>query len=130
MMYSRRAVLRAAASLTLAERSGMGDTRRVLERAGASDVLTGAGARPIVLDDAGPAAWPPFSAAHRPSGFHAARLFTEAPCVMQTMGCKTHRFGGHVTLSLENTLGLVAKRVPGRTHDFMRDLHGSPISAR
>jgi uncharacterized protein (DUF362 family) len=44
---------RRAAGLTLAERSGMGDTRRVLERTEASNVLT-RGARPIVLDDAGP----------------------------------------------------------------------------
>jgi len=41
------------------------------------------------------------------------------------MCCKTHRFGGHVTLSLKNTVGLVAKTVPGEGHDYMRDLHRS-----
>src|SRR3989454_8635132 len=42
------------------------------------------------------------------------------------MCCKTHRFGGHVTLSLKNSVGLVAKRVPGDAHDYMQDLHRSP----
>jgi uncharacterized protein (DUF362 family) len=116
---------RKAAELTLAERSGMGDTRRVLERTGAADVLQRAGARTVVLDEVGADAWAAFTADHWPNGFHAARVFAEAPCVVQTMCCKTHRFGGHVTLSLKNTVGLVAKRVPGQGHDFMRDLHGS-----
>jgi len=116
---------RRAVSLTLAERSGMGDTRRVLERTGAAAVLARAGAHAVVLDEVGATDWAPFKAEHWPDGFYAARLFTERPCVVQTMCAKTHRFGGHVTLSLKNTVGLVAKRVPGRGHDFMRELHGS-----
>jgi uncharacterized protein (DUF362 family) len=116
---------RGAASLTLAERSGMGDTRRVLERTGTRDVLAAAGARMIVLDEAERDAWRAFSAEHWPQGFHAARVFTDAPCVVQTMCCKTHRFGGHVTLSLKNAVGALAKYLPGDGHNFMRDLHGS-----
>jgi uncharacterized protein (DUF362 family) len=116
---------RRAGRLTLAERSGMGDTRQVLQRTGAAAVVTGAGGRVVVLDDVERAAWQPFSAEHWPRGLHAARTFTETPCVVQTMCCKTHRFGGHVTLSLKNTVGVLAKRLPGDGHDFMRDLHGS-----
>ena len=117
---------RRAGALTLAERSGMGDTRRVLERTGAADVAKKAGARVIVLDDVGRPAWEAFRGEHWPNGLHAARLFTEAPCAVQTMCCKTHRFGGHVTLSLKNSVGLVAKRLPGDGHDYMQDLHRSP----
>src|SRR5437867_11945870 len=117
---------RRAGALTVAERSGMGDTRRVLERTGAADVAKKAGARVIVLDDVGRPAWETFRAEHWPHGLHAARLFAEAPCAVQTMCCKTHRFGGHVTLSLKNSVGLVAKRVPGDAHDYMQDLHRSP----
>jgi uncharacterized protein (DUF362 family) len=117
---------RRARAVTLAERSGMGDTRRVLERTGVFEVAQRAGARVIVLDEVGRPAWEAFRAEHWPSGLHAARLFTEAPCAVQTMCCKTHRFGGHVTLSLKNTVGLVAKRVPGNDHDYMQDLHRSP----
>jgi len=116
---------RRAASLTLGERSGMGDTRSVLERTGAAAAVTAAGGKVVVLDDVGRDAWRPFAAEHWPDGFHAARLFTDAGCVVQTMCCKTHRFGGHVTLALKNTVGLVAKRVPGLRHDFMSDLHAS-----
>jgi uncharacterized protein (DUF362 family) len=116
---------RGASSLLLAERSGMGETRQVLTNTGAADVLKAAGARMVVLDELGAAAWQGFRAEHWPQGFFGARLLTDAECAVQTMCCKTHRFGGHVTLSLKNTVGLVAKRVPGRGHDFMQDLHGS-----
>lgn len=117
---------RKAGRVTLAERAGMGDTRAVLERTGAAEVLRRAGAGMVVLDEAGPEAWRPFQAEHWPQGLHAARLFTDGACAVQTMCCKTHRFGGHVTLSLKNTVGLVAKRLPGSGHDYMRDLHNSP----
>jgi uncharacterized protein (DUF362 family) len=116
---------RRATELTLAERSGMGDTRNVLVSTGAADVVKDAGARLVVLDEVEREAWAPMRATHWPHGFHAARVFTEAPCVVQTMCCKTHRFGGHVTLSLKNTVGLVAKTLPGDGHNYMRDLHGS-----
>ena len=117
---------RGAQGLTLGERSGMGDTRAVLEQTGAAAAVAAAGGKVVVLDDVGRDAWRPYTAPHWPEGLHAARLFTDGACVVQTMCCKTHRFGGHVTLALKNTVGLVAKHVPGLRHDFMRDLHGSP----
>jgi uncharacterized protein (DUF362 family) len=117
---------RGAARLTLAERSGMGDTRQVLKTTGAADVLASARATMIVLDEVDRDGWRSFTAEHWPQGFHAARVFTEAQCAVQTMCCKTHRFGGHVTLALKNTVGVVAKQVPGAAHDYMQDLHRSP----
>jgi uncharacterized protein (DUF362 family) len=117
---------RGATELTVAERSGMGDTRRVLQRTGAADVVARAGGATSVLDDAPADAWRPFTADHWPNGLRGARIFTDGVCAVQTMCCKTHRFGGHVTLALKNTVGLVARRVPGDGHDFMRDLHRSP----
>jgi uncharacterized protein (DUF362 family) len=38
---------------------------------------------------------------------------------------KTHRYGGHFTLSLKNSVGVVAKQVPGEGYDYMSELHGS-----
>lgn len=116
---------RGAAGVSLGERSGMGDTRRVLDGTGAADAVKAAGGRVVILEDLTPDGWQAFRAEHWPQGFHAARLFTEAPCAVQTMCCKTHRFGGHVTLALKNTVGLVAKQLPGQDHNFMRDLHSS-----
>ena len=57
---------RGAASLALGERSGMGDTRRVLELTGAAAVVTKAGGLVIVLDDLERDGWRPFTADHWP----------------------------------------------------------------
>ena len=45
---------------------------------------------------------------------------------MQTCCLKTHRFGGHFTLSLKNSVGLVAKRLPRSVYNYMGELHLSP----
>jgi uncharacterized protein (DUF362 family) len=62
---------------------------------------------------------------HWVQGFAVARPVLEADGVVQACCLKTHRFGGHFTLSLKNSVGLVAKRVPGEGHDYMRELHTS-----
>ena len=46
--------------------------------------------------------------------------------MVQTCYLKTHRFGGHFTLSLKNSVGFAAKTVPGNSYNFMRELHSSP----
>jgi uncharacterized protein (DUF362 family) len=51
----------------------------------------------------------------------------EADVVIQTCCLKTHRFGGHFTMSLKNSVGLVAKKMPGGLYDYMYELHGSPF---
>jgi uncharacterized protein (DUF362 family) len=43
---------------------------------------------------------------------------------------KTHRYGGHFTLSLKNSVGLVAKRLPGAGYDYMQELLNSPDQRR
>src|SRR2546427_10624413 len=65
---------RRATQLTLAERSGMGDTRNVLTSTGAADVVKDAGAQLVVLDEVEREAWAPMRGAHWPNGFHAARV--------------------------------------------------------
>ncbi len=55
-----------------------------------------------------------------------ARPVLEAQGVVQTCCLKTHRYGGHFTMSLKNSVGLVAKKVPGDAHDYMGELHRSP----
>ena len=59
-------------------------------------------------------------------GFYMARVFHDSDKVVQTCCLKTHRFGGHFTLSMKNSVGLVAKKVPGGIYDYMWELHGSP----
>jgi uncharacterized protein (DUF362 family) len=55
------------------------------------------------------------------------KVFHDADKVVQTCCLKTHRFGGHFTLSMKNSVGLVAKKVPGGMYDYMWELHGSPF---
>jgi uncharacterized protein (DUF362 family) len=63
---------------------------------------------------------------HWKEGFPFARPCLEAEALVQTCCLKPHRFGGHFTMSLKNSVGMVAAAVPGGKHDFMRELHGSP----
>jgi uncharacterized protein (DUF362 family) len=53
-------------------------------------------------------------------------VFEHADIIISTCCLKTHRFGGHFTMSLKNSVGMVARQDPdGR--DYMRELHGSPL---
>ena len=116
------------ASITLAERSGMGNTRSVLEFRGVMDLAKDLGLSVIVLDEIDRTGWQEVQSAglHWSHGFFISKLFTQSDRVIQTCCIKTHRYGGHFTMSLKNSVGLVAKRVPGVNYDFMGELHNSP----
>jgi uncharacterized protein (DUF362 family) len=121
-----------ASEVTLAERSGMGDTEQVLEKMGVLALSRELGFKAVVLDDVGKDDWVKFERkeTHWLKGFYIAKAFLDADKVVQTCCLKTHRFGGHFTLSLKNSVGLVAKRVPGGMYDYMWELHGSPYQRR
>jgi uncharacterized protein (DUF362 family) len=106
----------------------MGNTREVMEAKRAFQIAKGFDANVVVLDELGADDWelvqPPDS--HWRHGFALPRMVRTAGGVVQTCCLKTHRYGGHFTLSLKNSVGLVAKKVPGNSHDFMRELHSSP----
>jgi uncharacterized protein (DUF362 family) len=116
-------------SITLAERSGMGNTRRVLEHRGVFELAEKLGFNAVVLDELAREDWVEIShdGTHWLNGFFIAKPFLDADKVVQTCCLKTHRFGGHFTLSLKNSVGLVAKKVPGAPYDYMWELHGSPF---
>jgi uncharacterized protein (DUF362 family) len=50
----------------------------------------------------------------------------EADAIVSTCCLKTHRFGGHFTMSLKNSVGMVAKHDPADRYNYMYELHGSP----
>jgi uncharacterized protein (DUF362 family) len=118
-----------AGDLTLAERSGMGNTREVLEEMGVFDLSKQMGFKTVVLDEEDKESWVKINrdGTHWLHGFYLAKVFLDADKVVQTCCLKTHRFGGHFTLSLKNSIGLVAKRVPGVLYDYMWELHSSPF---
>jgi uncharacterized protein (DUF362 family) len=115
--------------VTLAERSGMGDTRQVLEHMGVFGLSERLGFNAVVLDELARDGWVKIGrdGTHWLKGFYIAKPFLDAEKVVQTCCLKTHRFGGHFTLSLKNSVGLVAKKLPGTIYDYMWELHGSPF---
>jgi uncharacterized protein (DUF362 family) len=117
-----------ASSVTLAERSGMGETAQVLDEMGVLSLSKELGFNVVVLDDVRKEDWLKVERkdTHWVKGFYMAKVFHDADKVVQTCCLKTHRFGGHFTLSLKNSVGLVAKKVPGGMYDYMWELHGSP----
>lgn len=117
-----------AFQIVLAERSGMGDTRRVLEECGVFKLSNEIGLEVIVLDELPAERWVEIKheGLHWPRGFRLAKIFAEAQKGVQTCCLKTHRFGGHFTMSLKNSVGLVAKKIPGESYDYMTELHSSP----
>ncbi len=116
------------ARFTLAERSGMGLTTDVLNRTGAITLAKKRGIAVVALDDLDRTGWQEIQAPglHWSRGFFLASVFARADHVVQTCCLKTHRFGGHFTLSLKNAVGCVARTVPNVNYDFMNELHTSP----
>ena len=123
-------VLKAAGAekVTVAERSGMGDTRETLEQLGIFDLSKQLGFKVVVLDEEPKEDWVKIErgGTHWLKGFYLSKVFLDADIVVQTCCLKTHRFGGHFTMSLKNSVGLVAKSVPGGVYNYMWELHGSP----
>jgi uncharacterized protein (DUF362 family) len=117
---------------TIGDRSGMGDTRRVLQACGVFEIAEPFGAQVLVLDEIPAEGWKHFSppSSHWERGFALPRAVSAADGVVQTCCLKTHRFGGHFTLSLKNSVGLAAKFVPGDPYNYMRELHASPHQRR
>ncbi len=121
-----------AGKITVGDRSGMGDTQKAMERLGVFDLQDEYGFNTLVFDDLTPDDWvmiqPPKS--HWSLGFPFARPILEADTIVQTCCLKTHQFGGQFTLSLKNSVGMVAKWNLVDDHNFMRELHSSPHQRR
>jgi uncharacterized protein (DUF362 family) len=119
-----------AERLTVGDRSGMGDTRSVMDRFGLYGLAGEYGFDVTVFERLGEKDWVRvrFEGSHWPDGFPVARPVLEADGVISLCCLKTHRFGGHFTLSLKNSVGMVAKTLPGDPVDYMADiLHRSPL---
>ncbi len=119
-----------AAKITLAERSGPGDTtRQVMEKKGIFDLAKDIGFEIVNLEELSPAGWVQISPknSHWSNGFPFPRIYTEAESIVQTCCLKTHQFGGHFTLSLKLAVGMV----PGGLRKeggppYMNEMHRSP----
>jgi uncharacterized protein (DUF362 family) len=116
-----------AGQITLADRSGMANTRQAMQEKGVFQLADRYGLKVIVLDEMSVDQWQYFSAegTHWKQGFAFARPALEAGALVSTCCLKTHGGINSFTLSLKNTVGLVAKRVPGDWYNYMKELHSS-----
>jgi len=117
-----------AAGVTVVDRSGMGNTQSVFERLGVDEMVEAIGGQLRALDDLADEEWEMVDVpnSHWQQGFPFPRLVGNADVVVQLCCLKTHRYGGHFTLSLKNSVGLVAKYRPGDNYNYMNELHTSP----
>jgi len=119
-----------ASGITVADRSGMGDTRRVMESLGVFALAEMLGFEPLVFDElteAGDWTLVRTEGDHWQNGFPVPRRLLEADAVVQTCCLKPHRFGGQFTLSLKNSVGLVGKYMGSGGTNYMSELHNSPF---
>lgn len=116
-----------ANKITVGDRSGMGDTRQVMERLGIFQLAEELGFETVVFDELPAEGWEMFHPenTHWKLGFPFARPCLEADTIVQACCLKTHRYGGHFTLSLKNSVGMAAKNNLRDRHDFMQELHAS-----
>jgi uncharacterized protein (DUF362 family) len=115
------------ADLVLAERSGMGDTKKALVETGVWELAKKKGMEVVILDELKSSEWLRIKpqGSHWKKGFLFPRLFDDADLIVQTCCLKTHRFGGHFTMSLKNSVGMAAKYDPEDGYNYMSELHSS-----
>ena len=119
-------------SIALVDRSGMGNTAEVMRDLGADEIAREFGAEPVPFESLEGEAMVrrEFAGSHWSRGVEWPRLYEEAGCIVSTCCLKTHQYGGHFTMSLKNTVGMISKHAVGGDHDYMRELHGSPHMRR
>jgi uncharacterized protein (DUF362 family) len=121
-----------AGSLTIGDRSGMGNTREVMSAKDVPALARDLKARTIVLDELPESEWEKVTVPgmHWSSGFAFPKPVLRAGFIVNTCCLKTHRYGGHFTLSLKNSVGFAAKQVPTAGYNYMTELHNSPDQRR
>ncbi len=116
-----------AGSITVGDRSGMGNTQQVMQELGIFEMAGNLGFEMMNFENLLKDDWVMVNptGSHWKNGFPFARPCLEAGALVQTCCLKTHRYGGHFTLSLKNSVGMVASSIPTDKYDYMNELHTS-----
>lgn len=116
-----------AQNITVGDRSGMGNTRQVMEQLGVFRLAEEIGFDTLVFDELSDEDWEMIQlpGSHWSQGFPFARPILNAEALVSTCCLKTHQYGGHFTMSLKLAVGMVGNRIPGVDHGFMNELHSS-----
>jgi uncharacterized protein (DUF362 family) len=114
-----------AKTVSLGERS-YSENRSVMEEKGIIPLMEKLDVRIIDFDDLDQKDWVKVDAenSHWQDGFRIARPILESECLICTCCLKTHQYGGVITLSLKNSVGVVPTSRHG--HSYMTELHSSP----
>jgi len=118
-----------AGHITLGDRSGMGHSHQVMKALGVLELAEELGFETLSFENLrNREDWEmiQFEGSHWENGFPFARPCLDADAIVQTCCLKPHRFGGHFTLSLKNTIGMVGKHKGSGGYNYMSELHSSP----
>jgi len=112
-------------SITITERSGMGDTDKVLKNRGVYTLAEKEKIEVVNLDALDDEEWARkgTTGTHWKKGYLVPKIVLDADYVINLPCLKTHRFGGDFTMSLKNNVGLVAKW--HGDYNYMWELHSS-----
>ncbi len=116
---------RDARSITLGERSGPPETRKVMEEKGIPDMAAEFGFNIVDFETIEESDWVPFNppGSHWEGGLFLPRPILDSDYVLSTCCLKTHAYGGVFTMSLKLAVGMTPK-------NLMRQLHRSPDMRR
>jgi uncharacterized protein (DUF362 family) len=115
--------------ITIADRSGASwVTEAVLAGKGIPELAEELSVELVATDQQPPETWERVGVpnGHWQRGVEVPKLFLEAEAIVQTCCLKTHRFGGHFTMSLKNAVGVIAKDSVFDGYGYMGEMHGSP----
>ena len=107
-----------AKSITVAERSGPANTSETFKKKGLYKLAEELNIKVVDLTDVPEQEYvlkKPESS-HWKDGFLFAKIYDKAECIVETCCLKTHMYGGHFTLSLKNSVGLVNQKYMGELH--------------
>jgi uncharacterized protein (DUF362 family) len=118
-----------AKKITLAERSGPGpSTHDNMERKHIFNIAKELGFDILDLQAMPKDGWvlvkPKDS--HWKDGFLFPKIYQEAESIVTTCCLKTHQYGGHFTLSLKLSVGMVPPGLGSGEYPYMNELHSSP----
>jgi len=114
-----------AKTVSLGERS-YSENRSVMEQKGIIPLMEKLDVKIIDFDELGETDWVKVDAenSHWQDGFRVARPILESECLVCTCCLKTHQYGGVITMSLKNSVGVVPTSRHG--YNYMTELHSSP----
>jgi uncharacterized protein (DUF362 family) len=114
--------------ITLVERSTFGTTARIWEILGIPSLAKELGVALLPLDELPASRWrrKALPGSHWKRGIEIPDFLETGEPLIQICTIKTHRFGGHFSASLKNSIGLIAKHASENpSHNYMEELHES-----